>query len=151
AHIEPRLAGDSGGVWAHEHIVEFQQRVVARRRLGRPDVETCARQPLLPQRVRERRLVVDMTPRRPADKSTRATQGELRRADQPAGLRSERAVDRYVVAAAHQVVENDLFGAAFGAHRSCEIRVVSEYVHGEQAAAKLSKAAADIAEPDDAD
>src|SRR5258707_13088372 len=48
AHVEPRLAGDAGGVRTDEDIVELQQWVIARRRFGRPDVKTCAGQPLLP-------------------------------------------------------------------------------------------------------
>src|SRR5258707_10264108 len=48
AHVEPRLAGDAGGVRTDEDIVELQQWVIARRRFGRPDVKTSACQPLLP-------------------------------------------------------------------------------------------------------
>ena len=63
----------------------------------------------------------------------------------------ERAVDRYEVGAPQQLVERHLDGAARGDGLLVEIGVAGDHLHAEQAAAELGHAAADIAEPDDAD
>src|SRR6266566_4280684 len=60
AHVHARLMGDAGGVRARQHVVELEQRVIARRRLLAPHVEPGAGDALVAQRLEERRLVVDV-------------------------------------------------------------------------------------------
>src|SRR5258707_10818783 len=42
AHVGPRFPGHTSGMRARQHIVELKQRMVRRRRLLGPDVETRA-------------------------------------------------------------------------------------------------------------
>src|SRR3954452_24083114 len=59
AHIGAGLAGDARGVWARDHIVELQQRMIGRRRLLLPHVDPGAGDLLASQRLGQRALVVD--------------------------------------------------------------------------------------------
>ena len=63
----------------------------------------------------------------------------------------QRARDRDEIGAAHQIVEFDLLPAPRGDLLCGEIGIVGDHVHVQEALAQLGDAAADIAEPDDAD
>src|SRR5579871_1541435 len=97
------------------------------------------------QHALQRLLVVDRAARRRNKVSGRLHQRVFARADQVAGFRRERAIDRDEVGAPKELVEFDLGGAA-GAHRGgVEIRVVGQHVHAKQHAGEFGDAAADMA------
>ena len=132
-------------------LSNLQQRMVHLRRLLGPDVEAGARDLLRAQRVLERLLVVDVAARRGDEIGVLLHQAELARADHAARAVVERAVDRDEVRSPQQFVERDLGGAALGDRLLVEIGVVGQHLHVEQRAAQPRDAAADVAEPADAD
>src|ERR1700736_6959496 len=52
AHVHARLMGDAGSVRARQHVVELEQRMIARRRLLAPHVEPGAGDPLAAQSLK---------------------------------------------------------------------------------------------------
>jgi hypothetical protein len=93
AHVVARLPGDAGGVRAHQHVLELQQRVVARRRLGRPDVEAGAGDAAALEGFGKRRFVMNVAARSADEIGAVAHQRELCGAEHSAGLCRQRAID----------------------------------------------------------
>jgi hypothetical protein len=149
AHVETRLRGDARRMRAYQHVVELQQRMLARRRLGRPNVKPGPGDLPAPQGIGKRGLVMKLATGRGDEIGMWAHQRQLLRPHHAAAFRRQRTVDRYIVAAAQELVELDLFGAALTARRRGEIGIAGEHLHGKQAAAKFGDAAADIAEADE--
>ena len=100
---------------------------------------------------RQRGLVVDEAARGGDEIGVRLHQREFARADHAAAFPGQRATDRDVIRAAQQFVEFDLLAAPRRHFLGREIGIVGQHLHAEQALAELGDAAADIAEPDDAD
>src|SRR5262249_14848873 len=122
-----------------------------RRRLLVPDVEAGAGNALLLQRIIQRALVVDEAARGGDEEGMWLHQRELARADHAAAAGIERTADRNEIRALQEIVELDLLAAPRRHFLRRQIRIIGDHLHVQQAFAKLGDAAADVAEPDDAD
>src|SRR5262245_40592451 len=123
----------------------------AGRRLLVPHVDAGAGDPFRAQRLGERAFVMDRAARGGDEIGVRLHQREFLLADHAARAVIERAVDRHEVGPSQQLLERDLGGTARLDRRIVEIGVAGDHLHGEQPAAELGHAAADIAEADNAD
>src|SRR6516225_3939576 len=150
-HVLARLLRDTGRVRARQHIIKLQQRMFRRRRFAGPDVEAGARNALPAQRLKEGGFVVNEAARRGDEISVRPHQRKLVPTDHAAAFGGQRAIDRDVVGTAQELVKLDLLGAALGNLCDGKIGIVGKHPHAEQSPAKLRNAAADMADPDNAD
>ncbi len=94
---------------------------------------------------------MDVAARRRDEIGVRLHQRVFARADHPARLFRQRAVDRHEVGGAQQVGQLHLLGAARRDLLFGQIGIAGEHAHAEEAARELGDAAADVAEADDAE
>src|SRR5882757_3069022 len=124
--------------------------MVRRRRFLVPDIEAGTGNALVTERLEQGGLIVNEAARSGNEKGMWLHQRKLARADHAAIVLAQRATDRDEVRAAHQFVEFDLLPAPRSDFLRGEIGIVRNHLHVQEALAEFGDAAADIADPDNA-
>ena len=127
-----RLLRRSAQVRRGGHILELQEGVVGRYGFLREDIDRCAGDRALPQRLGQRRLVHDSASRGVDQVGRRLQRRELSRTDEATRLIGQRTVNRDDIRFLEQVGERHELDTRLLRSLLRQVRIITEHPHTER-------------------